>query len=87
MNKTQSYNKIKWVDTHCHLQLSVKEIPMDKLLLETDTPYLAPVPLRGQDNRPNFIEHTAMKVSNILDIDVKKLSEITIENSRNLLGR
>ena len=65
----------------------VKEIPIDKLLLETDTPYLAPVPLRGQDNRPNFIEHTAMKISNILDIDQKKLSEITISNSRRLLGR
>ena len=82
-----SISGIVTYDTAKDLQLSVKEIPMDKLLLETDTPYLAPVPLRGQDNRPNFIEHTAMKVSNILDIDVKKLSEITIENSRNLLGR
>ena len=67
--------------------LSRKFQSINKLLLETDTPYLAPVPLRGQDNRPNFIEHTAMKISNLLDIDQKKLSEITIENSRRLLGR
>ncbi len=82
-----SISGIVTYDTAKDLQLSVKEIPIDKLLLETDTPYLAPVPLRGQDNRPNFIEHTAMKISNILDIDQKKLSEITIENSRRLLGR
>ena len=58
-----SISGIVTYDTAKDLQLSVKEIPIDKLLLETDTPYLAPVPLRGQDNRPNFIEHTAMKLS------------------------
>ena len=73
--------------TRCTSLAQTEKIPIDKLLLETDTPYLAPVPLRGQDNRPNFIEHTAMKISNILDIDQKKLSEITISNSRRLLGR
>ena len=65
----------------------VQEIPINRLLLETDTPYLTPMPLKGQENRPNFIEHTASKISSLLDIDENKLSEITIRNSRELLKR
>ena len=45
------------------------------------------MPLKGQDNRPNYIEHTASKISSLLDIDENKLSEITIRNSRELLKR
>ena len=60
---------------------------MNRLLLETDTPYLTPSPVKGKDNRPNFIEHTASKISSLLEIDNKILSEITIENSRELLKR
>ena len=82
-----SISGIVTYETAKDLQLSVKEIPMNRLLLETDTPYLTPVPLKGKDNRPNFIAHTASKISNLLEIDEKKLSEITIKNSRELLKR
>ena len=82
-----SISGIVTYETAKDLQLSVQEIPINRLLLETDTPYLTPMPLKGQDNRPNFIEHTASKISSLLNIDEKKLSEITIRNSRELLKR
>ena len=82
-----SMSGIVTYETAKDLQISVKEIPMNRLLLETDTPYLTPVPLKGKDNRPNFIAHTASKISNLLEIDENKLSEITIKNSRELLKR
>ena len=82
-----SISGIVTYETAKDLQLSVQEIPINKLLLETDTPYLTPMPLKGEDNRPNYIEHTASKISSLLDIDKNKLSEITIRNSRELLKR
>ncbi len=82
-----SISGIVTYETAKDLQLSVKEIPLNRLLLETDTPYLTPAPLKGEDNRPNFIAHTALKISNLLEINEKKLSEITIKNSRELLKR
>ena len=82
-----SISGIVTYETAKDLQLSVQEIPMNRLLLETDTPYLTPSPVKGKDNRPNFIEHTASKISSLLEIDNKILSEITIENSRELLKR
>ena len=82
-----SISGIVTYETAKDLQLSVQEIPMNRLLLETDTPYLTPLPVKGKDNRPNFIEHTALKISSLLEIDNKMLSEITIENSRELLKR
>ena len=82
-----SISGIVTYETAKDLQLSIQEIPMNRLLLETDTPYLTPSPVKGKDNRPNFIEHTASKISSLLEIDNKILSEITIENSRELLKR
>ena len=82
-----SISGIVTYETAKDLQLSVKEIPLNRLLLETDTPYLTPSPLKGKDNRPNYIEHTAQKISKLLNINEKELSEITIKNSRNLIKR
>ena len=82
-----SISGIVTYETAKDLQLSVKEIPLNRLLLETDTPYLTPSPLKGKDNRPNYIEHTAQKISKLLNVNEKELSEITIKNSRNLIKR
>ena len=82
-----SISGIVTYETAKDLQLSVQEIPMNRLLLETDTPYLTPAPLKGKDNRPYFIEYTASKIASLLEIEDKKLSEITIKNSRELLKR
>ncbi len=56
---------------------TIKEIGIDRLLLETDSPYLAPVPHRGKRNESSFIIHTAAHVAKILDTDIKQLEEIT----------
>ena len=52
------------------LQTTFKEIPLDKLLIETDSPFLAPVPMRGK-NEPSFIKYTLKKLSEIMNINEK----------------
>jgi len=59
----------------------LKVIPDDRLLLETDAPYLAPVPHRGQKNHSRFMVKTAEKVALEKNISMEKLSEITLNNS------
>ena len=66
------------------LQKTFKEIPTEKLLVETDSPFLAPDPLRGKKNEPSFIIHTLKKLSDIKNISVSKLDRITSENFNKL---
>jgi TatD DNase family protein len=58
----------------------VGELPLDRLLIETDAPYLAPVPLRGQTNEPAFIVHTAAKVAELKGVSVEEIGRITSDN-------
>ncbi len=58
----------------------VKEIPLDNLLVETDCPYLAPVPKRGKRNEPAYVTYTAAKIAEIKNIEVEKVEEATSEN-------
>ena len=57
-----------------------RDVPLDHLLLETDSPYMAPVPLRGRPNEPAFMVHTAQKLAEIKGIEVSDLAKITTEN-------
>ncbi len=66
------------------LQTTFKEIPLDKLLIETDSPFLAPVPMRGKKNEPSFIKYTLKKLSEIMNVNEKKLDNITTDNFNNL---
>ena len=66
------------------LQKTFKIIPLDKLLIETDSPFLAPVPNRGKKNEPSFIQFTANKLAEIKNINVSKLIEITTNNFNKL---
>jgi TatD DNase family protein len=65
----------------------VAEIPLDRLLIETDAPYLAPVPLRGQTNEPAFIVHTAAKVAELKGISVEELGRATSDNFFRLFAK
>ena len=67
-----------------NLQNTFKEIPLDKLLIETDSPFLSPVPMRGKKNEPSFIKYTLEKLSEIKSIDVKTLDKITTDNFNKL---
>ena len=64
-----------------------KEIPLDKILVETDSPYLAPEPLRGKPNEPSYITHTVRFLSNLKNISYDKFSESTTQNFFNLFGK
>jgi len=69
------------------LQLVAKNIPQDKMLVETDSPYLAPVPFRGKSNQPAYVVHVAEKIAELRDIAVEEVAEITTKNYFNLFGQ
>ena len=60
----------------------IRAIPIDKLVLETDAPYLTPTPKRGETNQPKYIAYTLKKVSEVLDISEKQLEEIVTDNAK-----
>tara|TARA_Y100000996_G_scaffold304875_1_gene242018 strand:- start:311 stop:1075 length:765 start_codon:yes stop_codon:yes gene_type:complete len=66
------------------LQETFKKIPIERLLIETDSPYLAPVPNRGKKNEPSFIKFTAQKLSELKNIDYVELVKNTTNNFNNL---
>ena len=66
------------------LQETFKSLPSDKILIETDSPYLAPVPNRGKKNEPSFIDFTASKLAEVRGISKSNLIEITTKNFNNL---
>jgi TatD DNase family protein len=61
-------------------------IPLEHLLLETDAPYLAPVPKRGKRNEPSFVTYTAKKVAQLRNISFQEVSHQTSENAKTLFG-
>ena len=68
------------------LQKTFGLIPNEKLLIETDSPYLAPVPLRGKKNEPSYIKHTLNKLAEIKNINVEKIESITSNNFNSLFN-
>ena len=66
------------------LQDTFKSLPLDKILIETDSPFLAPVPNRGKKNEPSFIDYTAAKLADLKEISKSKLIEITTNNFNTL---
>ena len=68
------------------LQETFKFIPQNKVLIETDSPYLAPVPNRGKKNEPSFVKYTAKKLAAIKQIDESELVKNTTKNFNNLFN-
>ena len=66
---------------------SLALVPRDRLLLETDAPYLTPVPFRGRVNRPEYVAYVAGKVAEVLGISREEVEEITTENAKRLFKR
>lgn len=62
----------------------VKEIPLDRLVLETDCPYLAPEPNRGKRNDSHYIPFVAERIGEVLDIPAQEILDITFENAKRL---
>jgi TatD DNase family protein len=59
-------------------------LPLDRMLLETDAPFLTPVPKRGKRNEPLFVTHTAEKIANLRETDIKEVARRTSENTKKL---
>jgi len=62
----------------------VKDMPLEKILIETDCPYLAPVPRRGQRNEPIYVKYTAQKIAKSRNLPVEKIAEQTFRNALRL---
>ncbi len=68
------------------LQNTFKYLPSDKLLIETDSPFLAPIPMRGKKNEPSFIKYTLEKLSSIKNETIEDMSALTTKNFNKLFS-
>lgn len=64
----------------------LKHIPLEKIVLETDSPYLAPVPFRGKPNESSYLLHIAERVAEIYQISLEEVAEVTTANSRHIFN-
>ena len=90
----------KLLDINCYISVSgivtfknssdlaetVNTIPLDRLIVETDSPYLAPMPLRGKSNEPSYIVHTIEKLSKIKKTTKESIIQNTTNNFMKLFG-
>ena len=65
----------------------LKEIPIDKILVETDSPFLSPEPLRGRRNIPANVKYTAQKIADVLEIDYNTFAKQTLDNTYNVFTK
>lgn len=66
------------------LQEVAKNIPLDRMLLETDGPFLSPMPYRGKRNEPSYIPYIAGKIAELRNIEISTVAELTTKNAREL---
>ena len=90
----------KLIDINCYISVSgiitfknsteladtVSSIPIENLLVETDSPYLAPLPYRGKSNEPSYIVHTVEKLSQIKNVSKQSVMSNTTNNFRKLFN-
>ncbi len=62
-------------------------VPLERLLVETDSPYLAPIPKRGRRNEPSFVRYTAEKLAQLRDVPFEQMAQITSDNFCNLFRK
>jgi TatD DNase family protein len=66
------------------LQETCKQVPLERMLIETDSPYLAPMPHRGKTNEPAWVSHVAEFVANLKGVTVEELARVTTHNFKTL---
>ncbi len=81
-----SFSGILTFASAASLRDTCRHVPLDRLLVETDCPYLAPVPLRGRRNEPAFVIHTARCLADQRNLDLAELERITDANAQRLFG-
>lgn len=62
------------------------DMPLDKLLLETDSPYLTPEPYRGKENTPAYVKYVAQKIAELRNLSFEEIAEITTKNAEKVFG-
>jgi len=86
LNFVISFSGIVTFNSAKELQEVAKKVPQDKMLVETDSPYLAPVPFRGKSNQPAYVVNVAEKISELRDIPLDEVAKLTSQNYFNLFG-
>lgn len=71
---------------NCDVKSFLGELPLDRIVLETDDPYLPPVPYRGKRNEPAYMVEVAKKIAEVKQIDIKEVAIATSNNARNLFS-
>ena len=87
MEKLNSYFSASGIITFSNsvdLQKTFSKIPNNKLLVETDSPFLAPAPMRGKKNEPSFIKYTIKRLAELKELDETEMINITSKNFENL---
>ena len=69
-----------------HLQEVARNVPLDRLMVETDSPYLAPEPVRGRRNEPANVSHICRFIASLRDMDAQALCDVTRENGKRFYG-
>lgn len=64
-----------------------QQVPLDRILVETDSPYLAPIPFRGKTNQPAYVKHVAEEVANLRNITLEALTQASTSNFFNLFKK
>lgn len=77
---TMSFSGMVTFKKNVELQEIVKSVPLDKLLVETDAPYLAPMPHRGKTNEPAFVTHTGQFIANLYNVTEQELANHSKDN-------
>lgn len=75
-----SFSGIVTFKNAASIQDAAKRVPLDRILIETDAPYLAPVPMRGKKNEPSYLRHTAEFIANMREMSVDAFAAQTTQN-------
>lgn len=81
-----SFSGIVTFKNALEIKEAAKRIPIERLLIETDCPFLTPIPHRGKRNEPLFVKHVAEEIAKIREISVEEVGKITSENTKKLFG-
>ena len=80
MNFYISFSGIVTFKNAANLKETAKKIPLERMLIETDSPYLAPVPFRGKTNQPAYVRHVAEEIASLRNISLNEVAESTTKN-------
>jgi TatD DNase family protein len=84
MNFYISFSGIVTFKNAATIKEVAKKVPMERILIETDSPYLAPVPYRGKTNQPAFVRHVAEEIARLRDVSLAEIASTTTNNFFNL---